>query len=238
MCKRAFTAGAVALALLSLAGLPACTRREPEAAAPAPAESLIAAGPHDVAVVRVEDLGDIRIELLPELAPKTVQSFEQLADQGFFDGTTFHRVIPGFMIQGGDPLTRNQDPRDDGKGGPGYRLPDEFNALHHARGVVSMANKGHTNTAGSQFFIVQEETPQLDGHYTAFGRVIDGMDVVDAITKLEIDKYGRYGPRNRPYPKDARVTSIRIERAAAAPAAAPAPAAATARGGAVAPPGA
>lgn len=179
-------------------------------------EDFVAAGPHPTAVLEIEGLGEIRFELLPELAPKSVANFEKLAGQGFYAGTYFHRVIPGFMIQGGDPSTKNQDPRDDGKGGPGYTIVDEFSDYPHVRGTVSMARANRPNSAGSQFFIVHEDSPHLDGKYTVFGRVVSGMEVVDAVTKLEIDKYGRYGPKDRPYPVDARVTSLRVEPAAAA----------------------
>ncbi len=154
--------------------------------------------PHPVVALDVEGFGRIRIELLPEKAPKTVANFASLADQGFYDGTTFHRVIPEFMIQGGDPNTKNRDPRDDGQGDPGYSVPDELNDLRHVRGVVSMANRGSPNTGGSQFFILVADQPHLDSAYTAFGRVIEGMDVVDKIAAVEVDKYGRYGPPDRP----------------------------------------
>jgi cyclophilin family peptidyl-prolyl cis-trans isomerase len=185
-----------------------------EAAAPDPAAEALArvaaSGPHEVAVLAMGDLGEIRIELLPELAPATVEHWKALAASGYFDGTNFHRVIPGFMIQGGDPLSRNHDPRDDGKGGPDYTIADELTGWPQRRGTVSMANKGQPNSAGSQFFILHGDAPHLDGHFTAFGRVVAGMDVVDAITRLEIDKYGRYGPRDRPYPRAATIESVRI----------------------------
>jgi len=117
------------------------------------------------------------------------------------------------MIQGGDPLTKNIDPRDDGHGGNNYETAHEFSAMPHTRGVVSMANRGSHSPAGSQFFIVHQDTFRLDGGYTVFARVVEGIEVVDAITELEIDKYGRYGPRDRPYPKHARIASIHIETA-------------------------
>jgi peptidyl-prolyl cis-trans isomerase B (cyclophilin B) len=208
--RRAPVAALLACGLLAAAcGGEAPAREEP----PVAPEDLVRAGSHEIAVLTVEELGTIRIELLPELAPETVAHFKKLVGQGLYDGTTFHRVIPGFMIQGGDPLTKNIDPRDDGRGGSDYDIPDEFSAMPHTRGVVSLANKGRHNTAGSQFFIVQQDTPELDGTFTVFARVVDGMEVVDAVTALEIDKYGRYGPRDRPYPKDARIASIRIEPA-------------------------
>jgi len=166
-------------------------------------------GPRDVAVLEIEGLGTIRIALYPEIAPRTVENFASLAGQGYYDGTTFHRVIPDFMIQGGDPNTRDRLPKNDG--GPGYTIDDEFNDAPHLRGVVSMANRGHPNSAGSQFFIVHRDTPHLDGHYTAFGRVIEGLDVVDAISEVEVDEFGRWGPENRPI-ENVVVGSIRIER--------------------------
>lgn len=201
-------------ALLACAWLvAACGDPEPGSQeAPAAPQDLVRKGPHETAVISVEELGRIRIELLPELAPETVRNFKKLVGQGFYDNTTFHRVIPGFMIQGGDPLTKNIDPRDDGRGGPGYEIADEFSAMPHERGVVSMANKGRPMSAGSQFFIVHQDSPHLDHHYTVFGRVVEGIEVVDAITKVAIDKYGRYGPRDRPYPKDVRIESIRMAR--------------------------
>jgi cyclophilin family peptidyl-prolyl cis-trans isomerase len=120
------------------------------------------------------DAGVIEIELWPDLAPQTVGNFVGLAEDGFYDGTIFHRVIRGFMIQGGCP-------RGDGRGGPGYQFQDEFNERKLVRGVLAMANAG-PNTNGSQFFIVTAPaTPHLDGAHTGFGEVISGMDVVDAI---------------------------------------------------------
>jgi len=200
--------------------LAACGSDEPAAApaagSPPPPHATLDDGPHDVAVLRIRDLGTIRFELLPEVAPKTVANFVKLADAGFYDGTQFHRVIPGFMIQGGDPNTKGKDPRGYGKGGPGYKIPDEFTDLSHTRGIVSMANAGYPNTGASQFFIIRGDATHLDGRHAAFGRVVDGMDVVDAISELELDTVGRYGPRDRPHPVPAVVESIRIEPAATA----------------------
>jgi peptidyl-prolyl cis-trans isomerase B (cyclophilin B) len=163
-----------------------------------------------VAVISVAGIGEIRLELLPEIAPRTVENFITLAKQGFYDGTTFHRVIPNFMIQGGDPNTKNRDPRDDGRGGPGYTIEDEFSETPHVRGVVSMANTGRPASGGSQFFIVLEPKPHLDGSYSLFGRVIEGMEVADRIAAVERDMYGRHGPRDRPL-ENVVVESIRIE---------------------------
>ena len=128
-------------------------------------------------------LGEMEIEFFPDKAPGHVKNFLDLARKGFYDGTAFHRVIPGFMIQGGDPNTR--DPRgsrnDHGTGGPGYTIKAEFNDTSHKRGIVSMARTDDPNSAGSQFFIVVKDSPYLDRHYTAFGQVIRGMDVADKI---------------------------------------------------------
>ena len=156
-------------------------------APPAAPKARVASGPHEVAVLGIRDLGEIRIELLPELAPATVDNFKRLAGEGFYDGTSFHRVLPGLLIQGGDPNTRNNDPRDDGEGGPDYTIPDEFTDYPQRRGTVSMAHRGERDTAGSQFFILEGDAPNLDGSYAAFGRVASGMDVVRAITRLEIE---------------------------------------------------
>jgi peptidyl-prolyl cis-trans isomerase B (cyclophilin B) len=179
-------------------------------------------GPHDVAVLTLEGMGEIRIELLPEIAPETVKVFTELVEARKYDGTTFHRVIPGFMIQGGSPSTRQADVRKHGRGGLA-EFPDEFSEVTHTRGAVSLANKGRKNTAAGQFFIVHEDSPRLDGSYTIFGRVSDGMEVVDAITEMEIDEFGRYGPENRPHPRDARILTIRMEPAGKRPVAAPEP---------------
>ncbi|MDQ3821988.1 MAG: peptidylprolyl isomerase [Actinomycetota bacterium] len=124
--------------------------------------------------------GAIRLELFPDDSPKTVENFERLAREGFYDGLTFHRVIPDFMIQGGCP-------RGDGTGGPGYTFEDEINEHRVVRGALAMANAG-PDTNGSQFFVVTtEEAPWLDGKHTVFGRVTEGMDVVDRISELPRD---------------------------------------------------
>ena len=167
-----------------------------------------------VAVLAVRDFGEIRIALRSDVAPKTVENFTKLANEKFYDGTTFHRVIPGFMIQGGDPLSKDRDPRNDGVGGPGYKIPDEPNGLRHRRGVVSMANAG-ANTGGSQFFVLVADAPHLDGKHTAFGAIVAGMDVVDRIVAVERDQYSRWGPQDRPI-KDVVIESVTIEAPAPA----------------------
>ena len=133
------------------------------------------------------NLGKISLKLLPELAPETVRNFEKLAREGFYDGTLFHRVIPGFMIQGGDPNTKSGNKSIWGTGGPGYSIKAEFNSRSHLRGIVSMARAQDPDSAGSQFFIVTTDSTFLDRQYTVFGEVIEGMDVADKIVSLERD---------------------------------------------------
>lgn len=131
--------------------------------------------------------GDIIIELWPEVAPNTVNNFKSLAKRGFYDGTCFHRILKGSIIQGGDPLTK--DPSKEhlwGTGGPGYSLKAEFNSRAHVRGVISMARGEDPDSAGSQFFICLTNIPAYDGKYTAFGKVIKGMEVVDCIAETPV----------------------------------------------------
>jgi peptidyl-prolyl cis-trans isomerase B (cyclophilin B) len=186
---------------LALAGACAAGCGAPERAGEAEASAAPFAwptGPHPTVTLHIADRGEIVLALYPELAPKTVANFLELAAEGFYDGTTFHRVIPGFMIQGGDPNSRDKDPKNDGKGGPGYTIDDEPSPAPHERGALSMANQGRPDTGGSQFFIVQQDSPHLDGYHTVFGRVIEGMAIVDAITEVEVDEHGRWGANNRP----------------------------------------
>ncbi len=138
-------------------------------------------------VIIETNLGTIVFKLLPELAPETVRSFEKLAKDGFYDGTLFHRVIPGFMIQGGDPNTKSRNKSTWGTGGPGYTIKAEFSSRSHHRGIVSMARAQDPNSAGSQFFIVTTDSTFLDRQYTVFGEVIEGMDIADKIVKLQRD---------------------------------------------------
>ena len=128
--------------------------------------------------------GKIVFKLLPDNAPETVRSFVKLAESGFYDNTLFHRVIPGFMIQGGDPNTKQTDKSNWGMGGPGYSINAEFSSRSHLRGIVSMARGTDVNSAGSQFFIVTSDSTFLDRQYTVFGEVIEGMDVADKIVNL------------------------------------------------------
>ena len=139
-----------------------------------------------IVTFEMEDGGIMKAELYPELAPNTVNNFVSLVSKGFYDGLIFHRVIPGFMIQGGDPLGN-------GMGGPEYSIRGEFkmngfnNPLLHERGVLSMARSMMPNSAGSQFFVLHEDAPHLDGQYAAFGKVIEGIEVVDQICRVRTD---------------------------------------------------
>ncbi|MDE1725916.1 MAG: peptidylprolyl isomerase [Thaumarchaeota archaeon] len=134
------------------------------------------------------NFGNIVFELLPNNAPETIRNFTKLAKSNFYDGTLFHRVIPGFMIQGGDPNTKNSDKKKWGMGGPGYTIKAEFNSKSHLRGIVSMARATDPDSAGSQFFIVTTDSTFLDRQYTVFGQVTKGMDVADKIVNLPRDK--------------------------------------------------
>lgn len=146
-------------------------------------------------VVIETQYGNIEMQLLPYVAPNHVKNFIKLARSGFYDGTIFHRVIPGFMVQGGDPNTRGQDKSSYGAGGPGYTIAAEFNNQPHVRGTVSMARAGDPDSAGSQFFIVVKNSRFLDKKYTVFARVIKGMEVVDEIVSQKRDKNDN--PRER-----------------------------------------
>ena len=157
-----------------------------------------------IVTIEMEDGGVIRAELYPDVAPKTVENFVSLVQKGFYDGVIFHRVIPGFMIQGGDPTGT-------GMGGPGHTIPGEFTAngfkndLKHTRGVLSMARTMDPNSAGSQFFIMHMDAPHLDGQYAAFGKVIEGIEVVDSIA---------HTPRNMANDKprqDQRMKKVTVE---------------------------
>ena len=134
------------------------------------------------------NLGTVVFKLLPDLAPETVRNFEKLARDGFYNGTLFHRVIPGFMIQGGDPNTKTGNKSTWGTGGPGHTIKAEFSSRSHHRGIVSMARAQDRNSAGSQFFIVTTDSTFLDRQYTVFGEVIEGMDVADKIVNLQRDR--------------------------------------------------
>lgn len=149
------------------------------------------------------EIGVIKVELFPDVAPNTVNNFISLVQAGFYDGVIFHRVIPGFMIQGGDPTGT-------GMGGPGYSIRGEFsqngfeNSLKHERGVISMARTSVPDSAGSQFFIMVADHPHLDGSYAAFGRVVEGMEVADRIASVQRDRM------DRPF-EDQRIEKIIVD---------------------------
>ncbi|KAF6243047.1 peptidylprolyl isomerase [Nitrosopumilus sp. b1] len=150
------------------------------------------------------NFGTITFRLLPDLAPETVRNFQKLANSGFYNGTLFHRVIPGFMIQGGDPNTKKPDKSQWGMGGPGYTVKAEFNSRSHRRGIVSMARAMDPDSAGSQFFIVTTDSTFLDGQYTVFGEVTEGIEVADKIVNLQRD--------NNDCPlQEAKMNSVKIE---------------------------
>ena len=147
-----------------------------------------ARGSDEVAIIQTSE-GDMVVQFWPDAAPKTIENFKKLARSGFYNGTTFHRIIKGFMIQGGDPLTK--DPakeKDYGNGGPGYSVKAEFNYHDHQRGVVSMAREKGPDTAGSQFFICLASIPRLNGKYTTFGRVVKGDEVLTRISNEPVKK--------------------------------------------------
>ena len=156
-----------------------------------------------VVIILMESGNKIKVELYPETAPLTVENFVSLVKKGFYDGLIFHRVIKGFMIQGGDP-------DGNGTGGPGYEIKGEFSAngfennLGHTRGVISMARTSDPNSAGSQFFIMHQDAPHLDGQYASFGKVIEGMDEVDRIAGVRTTMY------DKPL-KDEKIVSMTIE---------------------------
>ena len=141
----------------------------------------------EIAVIETK-FGKIEMEFFADKAPGHVKNFKDLAKKGFYDGTIFHRVIPGFMIQGGDPNTKSEDRATHGMGGPGYSIQAEFNDTPHKRGILSMARSQNPNSAGSQFFIVVKKSSFLDGKYTAFGKVLSGMAVADQIVNAPRDK--------------------------------------------------
>ncbi len=156
-----------------------------------------------IVTIEVEGKGTIKAELYPEVAPNTVKNFISLAGSGFYNGTIFHRVIPGFMIQGGDP-------EGTGMGGPGYSIKGEFtgnrfkNDLKHTKVVLSMARSARPDSAGSQFFIMVEDAPHLDGQYASFGKVIEGLEIADKIVSVDTDY------NDRPY-EEQKIKSMTVE---------------------------
>lgn len=163
-------------------------------------------GASESAVIKTT-LGEMVIEFWPDVAAATVENFKKLAREGFFNGTTFHRIVKGFMIQGGDPLSRKDDPMV-GAGGPGYTIKAEFNDRPHVRGVISMARSEHPDSAGSQFFICLGDARFLDGKYTAFGQLVEGDHILERIGNTPTTS-GSGGERSKPVTK-VTVEGIRI----------------------------
>jgi len=178
-CANVFRRGVVVLgvvAMLNLLLVSVSWAEEPTAGQQAP---------H---VMLKTKFGEMEIVLFPDLAPKHVESFLKLAQSGFYNGTIFHRILPGFMIQGGDPLTKDPANRNRfGTGGPGYTVPAEFSKVAHEKGILSAARTQDPNSAGSQFFIMVDKAPHLDGQYTVFGEVLKGVEVADTIVKQPRD---------------------------------------------------
>lgn len=151
--------------------------------------------------VMTTDHGELVLEFWDDVAPGTVENFKKLAKEGFYDGTCFHRLIAGFMIQGGDPESRDDSKQHLwGTGGPGYTIKAEFNKRQHQRGVISMARSNHPDSAGSQFFICFADVPFLDGQYTCFGKVISGETVLETLEKTPVESSGS-GEKSKPVSK-------------------------------------
>ena len=169
---------------------------------------------NEIAVIKT-NAGDLVVEFWPDVAPKTVENFKTLAKKGFYDGTAFHRIVKGFMIQGGDPLTKDANREDEwGTGGPGHKIKAEFNDRSHQRGVISMARSQDPDSAGSQFFICLADAKFLDRNYTAFGRLIKGDDVLGKLGDTPV-KSGNSGEKSKPLSR-VGVESIKIVPADAA----------------------
>ncbi|HTD85400.1 MAG TPA: peptidylprolyl isomerase [Candidatus Binatia bacterium] len=197
--------------LLSLGlGLTAgyCQNEKKETKTEPPKEELKAVNANEVAIIKTS-AGEMTVEFWSDVAPKTVENFKTLAKKGFYDGTAFHRIIKGFMVQGGDPLTK--DPTAEarwGTGDPGYKIKAEFNDRPHVKGVLSMARSANPDSAGSQFFIVLDAAPHLDRKYTAFGKVSKGLDVLEAIGNTPVSPSAS-GEPSKPQ-KRIEVQSIKI----------------------------
>jgi len=172
--------------------------------------SSLRAADAEVAIIDTSE-GKMVLEFWPDVAPKTVENFKTLAKNGFYDGTAFHRIIDGFMAQGGDPLTKDLSKESEwGTGGPGHTINAEFNQRSHQLGVISMARSSNPNSAGSQFFICLGNASQLDGKYTTFGKLKSGVDVLQKIGKTPV-KTNAGGERSKPT-KRIEVKSIKIQK--------------------------
>ncbi|MBA4137621.1 MAG: peptidylprolyl isomerase [Opitutus sp.] len=162
---------------------------------------------HEVAVLKTS-YGEMTIAFWPDVAPKTVENFKKLAREGFYDGTAFHRIIKGFMIQGGCPNTKEGESGMPGTGGPGWKVKAEFNEKPHVRGVISMARSAHPDSAGSQFFLVHGDARFLDRQYTAFGQLVKGDDVLERLANVPT-KSGGGGEKSTPIERVA-LESVKI----------------------------
>lgn len=163
--------------------------------------------PEEVAIIKTA-AGEMTLKFWPDVAPKTVENFKKLAKEGFYDGTAFHRIMKGFMIQGGDPLSKKDDPMV-GTGGPGYKVKGEFSDRPHVRGVISMARSQDPNSAGSQFFICLADARFLDKQYTCFGELIEGDAVLETLGNTPT-AHGGGGEKSKPITR-VIVESIRVE---------------------------
>ena len=191
--RRRLAAALTTLAYAAVGALLAFAQGTPSTPAAPSKETLLAPAPKkDVAVIKTT-LGTIVFEFLPDVAPKMIENFKSLAQSGFYDGILFHRVIPGFMIQGGDPDSKNPNVKVLGGGDGPRKMPAEFTTKYsHIRGIVSTARLGNDpNSGSSQFFIMQKDNTSLDNKYTIFGRVLEGLDVVDAIAAVPRDQNDR-----------------------------------------------
>lgn len=198
-----FAAGTLFIGMLSLA---ACHFfQETEVQSPQEKQPTMNKNITEVAIINTTE-GAMTVEFWPDVAPKTVENFKKLAKSGFYNGTCFHRIISGFMIQGGDPKTKDKALEAEwGTGGPGYTIKAEFNKKQHVRGVLSMARAMHPDSAGSQFFICHGDARFLDGQYTAFGKVIKGDDVLEKIATTPCVSSGR--EKSKPV-KRIEITSV------------------------------
>ncbi len=203
-------AGLLSLGLGLTAGYGQNEKKETKTEPPKEEQKAVSA--NEVAIIKTS-AGEMTVEFWPDVAPKTVENFKTLAKKGFYDGTAFHRIIKGFMIQGGDPLTK--DPSAEarwGTGDPGYKIKAEFNDRPHVKGVLSMARSANPDSAGSQFFICLDAAPHLDRKYTAFGKVTKGLDVLEAIGNTPVGQSAG-GESSKPQ-KRIEVQSVKIVPAA------------------------
>jgi len=179
------------------------------------AGTVLAADATDEVAVIKTNKGEMVVAFWPDAAPKTIENFKKLAKSGFYDGTLFHRIIKGFMAQGGDPLTKDPSKADQwGTGGPGYQIDAEFNSHKHERGVISMARSQDPNSAGSQFFLMFAPAPFLDGQYTTFGKVIKGDDTLTKIEATPVTMSAQ-GEPSKPT-EEVKIESVKIVPAASA----------------------